>query len=410
MIKELRKKFILINMSLISLVMLIVFTSICYFSYDRVKNESYEAMYKAIDGKEDKGIPPLEIGDRQPHRASPMLPIFSVFVDEEGQIQTKLKENVVVSEEVAVKVTKQALASGKNEGILIDMQLRFLKKQTPEGVRIVFADMGREIDMMTNQLIHLLLVGAGGLAAFLLISLFLSGWALRPVEKAWEQQRQFVADASHELKTPLTVILTNIRILLSRPEDTIEQQSKWIEYMNAEATRMKKLVDDLLFLAKPNNAHTQLLQTQISLSDTIWSCLLPFEPIAYEQGITINGNIAPDLVITGDEGQLKQLVVILLDNACKYADKNGIVTVGLERENEYINFSVNNTGRPIPPEHLEHIFKRFYRADSSRYREQGGYGLGLSIAKTIVENHRGKIFVKSNETEGTTVRIRFPLK
>jgi signal transduction histidine kinase len=329
MIKKLRKKFILINMSLVTLVMLIVFTAICYSSYDRFKNESYEVLHRVVESKEGMSPPPLEIG-KKPHRSSPMLPIFSVIVDENGQIQTQSKENVVVSDEVISNVTEQVLASGKNEGILLNMQLRFLKQQTPEGVRIAFVDMGREIDMMTNLLIVLLLVGLGGILAFLLISVFLSGWALRPVGKAWEQQRQFIADASHELKTPITVILTNIGILLSHPKDTIEQQSKWAEYIKAEANRMKKLVDDLLFLAKSDAAHSQSLKTRMNLSDTLWSCLLPFEPIAYEQGISINSEIAPDISLIGDEGQIKQLVVILLDNACKYAEKNGTVTVTLK--------------------------------------------------------------------------------
>lgn len=405
MIRKLRRKFILINMMLVSLVLIIVFTSICFFSYQRMKAESYDVMKRVMDNKEGKAPPMLEIGGRPPHKAAPMLPSFSVLLDGNGKIISETRENVVVSDEVIAKVTQRVLASERQDGVLFDMQLRFLKKQTPDGLRIAFADMGRELDMMINLLLTLLLVGLGGLAAFFLISLFLSAWALRPVEKAWEQQRQFVADASHELKTPLTVILTNSGILLSHRQDTIEQQVKWVEYTQAEANRMKKLVDDLLFLAKSDDAHTPLLQTRLNFSDLVWSCVLSFEPVAYEQGIVINSEIAPDISLFGDEGQLKQLVVILLDNACKYAGKNGTVTLTLERLKEQVCLSVNNTGEPIPAEDLDHIFERFYRADSSRSREQGGYGLGLSIAKTIVENHRGKISVESNAEAGTTFMI-----
>jgi len=409
-ILKLRRKFILINMTLVTLVLVIVFSSICYFSYQRIKEDSYEVMQRAIESRGDIKPPKLEMGGQLPRKPVPILPSFSVLVDENGKILSATRANVDVSEEVIAKITERVLDSGRQEGVLFDMRLRFLTKETPDGKRIAFADMGRELDMLTNLLLTLILVGLGGLTAFFLISLFLSAWALRPVEKAWEQQQQFVADASHELKTPLTVILTNIGILLSHRQDTIEQQAKWIEYTQTEANRMKTLVNDLLFLAKSDAAQMPLLQTRLNFSEAVLGCLLPFEPVAFEQGVVINSEITPDISLVGDEGQLKQLVVILLDNACKYAGENGTVKLKLERIKEHIFLSVNNTGGTIPSEHLEHIFTRFYRADSSRYREQGGYGLGLSIAKTIVQNHRGRISVESNEKTGTTFTIWLPHK
>lgn len=190
--------------------------------------------------------------------------------------------------------------------------------------------MSREIEQLTNQIMILLAGGAGGLIAFWAISIFLANLALRPVEKAWEQQKRFVADASHELRTPLTVILANIGILLSHRKDTIEKQYKWVENTQAEASRMKKLVDDLLFLAKLDAVQKPVQQTELNFSDIVWSSLLPFEPIAYEQGIEVSSEIDPDISLNGDAGQLKQLVAILLDNACKYAGQNGKVTLTLK--------------------------------------------------------------------------------
>ncbi|TEB06038.1 Sensor kinase CusS [Pelotomaculum schinkii] len=410
MIRKLRRKFIFINMTLISLVLIIVFASICFFSYQRTKAESYDVMQRVINSDIGMPPPPVEIGNRHPKKAMPMLPVFSALLDDQGKIISAARENVAVSDEMIAEVSERVLASGRQEGILYDQRLRFLLKHTPEGVRITFADMTRELEAMTNLMITLLLVGAGGLAAFFLISLFLSGWALNPVEKAWEQQRRFVADASHELKTPLTVILANTGILLAHRQDTIDRQSKWVEYTQAEANRMKKLVDDLLFLAKSDAAEAPALQTSMNFSDVVWSCFLHFESVAYEQGIIIKSEIAPDITLTGDEGQLNQLAVILLDNACKYAGKSGTVTLTLKRLQESVLLTVSNTGAPIPVEHLNHIFERFYRSDSSRSREQGGYGLGLAIAKAIVENHRGRISVESSEKAGTTFSVNFPLK
>lgn len=166
----------------------------------------------------------------------------------------------------------------------------------------------------------------------------------------------------------------------------------------------------MLFLAKADAAREPLPALPLSLSDAVWSCLLPFESVAYEQGITLCSDVAPDIQVTGDEGQLKQLVRILLDNACKYAGGKGVVTLTLEREGDKARLMVNNTGAPIPPEHLPRLFERFYRADPSRSRDQGGYGLGLAIAHSITGRHRGRITVDSQEKTGTTFTVWLPLK
>lgn len=168
---------------------------------------------------------------------------------------------------------------------------------------------------------------------------------------------------------------------------------------------MKQLVEDMLFLAKTDDGSAPMLKQKLNFSDLVWGCVLPFEAVAYEQGIALEHQITPDLFLLGDEGQLKQLVIILLDNACKYAGPNGKVDIGLERQGDRVLFFVRNTGTPIPAEKLTHIFERFYRVDGSRAREKGGYGLGLAIAKQIAENHRGRLTVTSVQEEGTTFRL-----
>lgn len=410
MIPKLRRKFIIINMALVCLVLLIVFAAICFFSYQGLRRESYDAMRRAIAREPGMAPPVTEIGGNRPQRPVSMLPIFSVVLDKNREILSINSENVTVSDAVAAEAAERALASDRMNGILFDLKLRYLLVQTPEGMRIAFADMERELDSMASLMITLLLVGSGGLIAFFFISLFLSRWALRPTEKAWEQQRRFVADASHELKTPLTVILANTGILLSNRQQTIEQQVKWVEHTRAEANRMKKLTDDLLFLAKSDAAQMPVPQARLNLSNIVWSCLLPFESVAFEQGIALKSDIAPDIPLTGDEGQLKQLIVILLDNACKYAGNNGAVTLTLERIQEKARLTVNNTGAPIPADQLQHIFERFYRVDGSRARKHGGYGLGLAIAQVIAENHQGNISVESSEQAGTTFTCSFRIK
>lgn len=188
--------------------------------------------------------------------------------------------------------------------------------------------------------------------------------ALKPVKKAWEQQRQFVADASHELKTPLTVILANTGILLRHPDDTIMQQQKWVDSTKAEGERMKELIDHMLFLAKTDADQMPLSFSPLDLNDTLWSCLLPFESVSL-----IRSQETAEAVL-----------------------------------------SVHNQGEAIPAEDLPHIFERFYRVDASRSRSAGGYGLGLAIAKTIADRHKASLRVNSSAPEGTTFILRLPLK
>lgn len=171
---------------------------------------------------------------------------------------------------------------------------------------------------------------------------------------------------------------------------------------------MKGLVEDLLFLAKSDAARQEFQAAQVDLSELVQGCLLPFEPVAFEAGVRLDAQVDPDLMLTGDEAQLRRLVRILLDNGVKYAGAEGAVSLTLTRQQDKLRLTVRNTGTPIPPEHLPHLFERFYRADAARNRAQGGYGLGLAIAKAIVEHHRGRITVSSSAESGTVFTVLLP--
>lgn len=410
MIRTLKRRFILINMALVTTVLLIVFSTILLFSYQWGKQETHEVLFRILDNDGILAPPSMEVGERPREKRMPMLPAFRVDIDEEGQILAITKDNLEVSEDVIDEVVQRALKDQDGEGVLLDYDLRYLWQESPTGTKLAFADTQREHSSMMNLLITLSLVGLGGLAAFFFISLFLANQVVKPVQKAWDQQRQFVADASHELRTPLTVILANMEILLGHRKQSIEEQEKWIDHSKTEALRMKKLVEDLLFLAKTDDASLPQQVMQLNLSDILWNSILPFESIAYEQGVKIQSEVEPNLYLNGNPGQCKQLFAILLDNAMKYGEKGSEISVSLERAQNQIRLRVHNQGEAIPAEHLGRIFERFYRTDSSRSREEGGYGLGLAIAKTIVEKHRGQIEVESKEGSGTTFTVRFPAK
>jgi signal transduction histidine kinase len=274
---------------------------------------------------------------------------------------------------------------------------------------IGFIDISYERNFIRQQVINYCLIGIASLIAFFIISLVLSKIAIKPVQTAWKKQQQFVADASHELKTPITVVLANTSILLSGSVKDTGEQKKWISYIELEARRMKKLVEDMLFLARVDSKEKEEVFTKISLSDAVLTSTLPFEAVMYEYHKTLKCDIGEGLYIKGDAGQIKQLVYILLDNANKYAKEDSEVKVSLKKEGAKAALSVNNSGEPIDSKDIGHIFDRFIRADKARTGGKNSYGLGLAIAKEIAEFHGGKISVESNIDEGTTFSIVLPL-
>ncbi len=402
MIKRLRRKFVLVVMALITLVLCIVFAAICASTAEREVGQSERALQSVLDFARE-GKPPLrfQIMERATQRGLPpddvTRAVFTVTVDENGDMTDYNAMNVDVTEEIAKDAAALALADGGDRGVIAKYALRYQKGAGKSGDTLAFISTESETAAVRALAATLALMGAGGLALFFIISVFLANWALRPVEQAWTRQRQFIADASHELKTPLTVILANLGILKD------ERWNTWLESTEAEAVRMRGLVDELLFLARSDEALTLPEKTPVNLSDTVWKCLLPFEAVAFERGVTLESEIAPDVTVSGDGEQLQRLVSILLDNACKYAGDGGAVTVALEQVGAGARLCVKNTGAPIAPEHLSHIFDRFYRADPAR--TEGGTGLGLAIAKSIAEMHGGQITARSEQTLGTIFTV-----
>ena len=258
-----------------------------------------------------------------------------------------------------------------------------------------------QYDNMLFQLLKtLVLIGFISLIVLLFISIYLTNKSIVPIKETFEKQKQFIADASHELKTPLAIIKTNTSLVLSHPDDTIKNQSKWINYINLQT--------EMLSLAKMDTAENKLPLSPINISKIVESMILMFDAVIYENNIELETNISKNLFINGDKESLKKLFSIIMDNAIKHTNKNGNITVSLFSDKNKVKMIIRNTGEGIEPEHLERIFERFYRVDSSRDRETGGYGLGLSIASSIVKQHKGKIYAKSNIGEFTSFIVEIP--
>lgn len=415
MISKLKKKFIFINMICVTVILIMAFGAVVLTSYARLENNSRMALETSAErnNKMDGEIKAVhEIGAPPGNEKDPSnFTIFTVKLDSNNNIESLIGDNIEVSDDVLNTIVTTCIERDKTTGVIWDTSLRYIINDNSFSKEIIFYDLSNDISTMFHLLKNCLLVGIGSLIAFFFISVYLANWALKPVEKSWESQRQFIADASHELKTPLTVILANADILSAHRNDTIENHYKWIEYIKAEASHMSGLVNDLLFLAKSDASRENIVLSDVNLSDIMWNCYLPFESVAFEQEKTLDAEIDNDIMIRGDAGKLKQLIMILLDNACKYTEKSGSITVKLYRkpEKDKVYLTVNNSGEAISAENLSHLFERFYRAEESRAREKGGYGLGLSIAKTITEMHHGKIAVTSNQEEGTTFKVTFSL-
>ncbi len=409
MIKKLKYKFILINMALISLVLLAIFLATYAATERRLEEESRGTLQRALTAEDRREPPPH--GDRGPMRNPDFMPIptFTVNLDAEGNIVESQGALFDLSDPGSLQeIVAESLASGQPSGIISGAGLRYLVQHADMGTKIAFVDRSMELQTLSALVRSSLLIGLISLLVFLLISLFLAQWALRPTEASWQQQKQFVADASHELRTPLTVILANAGIVLAHPDETVQSQSKWIEYIKNEADRMSSLVDNLLFLARTDDVSSSMTPVHLNISDLVWESLLPFEPVIFEQHTRLEAEIQPDLHIDGDGGKLQQLIGILLDNACKYVDDGGLIKVGLAENKEgQVELAVSNSGTPIPAPEIENIFRRFYRVDKSRSRAMGGYGLGLAIAQSIVAMHHGQIAVRSDSEEGTTFTVTF---
>lgn len=272
-----------------------------------------------------------------------------------------------------------------------------------------FLDITDSKKNLSSLAMTLIIVGIGLLLFFFLVIIFFTNRALHPVEEAWKKQKQFITDASHELKTPLSIISTNVDVLYSSQEETISEQIKWLNNISSGTKRMNGLVNKLLTVAKADNSFDQLTITNVQIDQLLTNALSNYETKFAEKKISINKNMAKVIVKT-DEVLLQQLFDNFIDNASKYTNENGAFDVSVEAKGREGIITFRNTGAGITEEDLPKIFDRFYRTNEVRQKYEGSYGLGLSIAQGIADQLGGKIDVESTVNETTVFTIRLPLK
>ena len=394
MIRRLRWKVIGLNMGMVFCVLLAVFAAV-YFSSRAVIARSVQQQLQQV----------LQTGSgydlSQPGQEG--VPCFVAEVYASGTVRVSGNSYYDLTDKAAlVDIVTAALSADSDEGVLAEHHLRYLRQTGLLSTRIAFTDSTLEQATLRSLLTGSLLIGLAALAVLFACSYVLSGAVTRPVDRAWQQQKQFLSDASHELKTPLTVILSSAELL---EQSAASEQKQYVDNVRAESRRMKRLVEDMLTLSRVERGGEHLPDTTADLSDAAADAALRFEPVAYEAGHTLSYDIAPGLLVRGDSGKLEQAVAVLLDNAIKYAAPGTEVRLDAARQGKNACLWVENEGDPIPADKLPHIFDRFYRADASR-TDGGSFGLGLPIARAIVEAHRGTLRCDSG---GHTTRFTITL-
>ncbi len=420
MFKKLRNKFLILNLVIITIMMIFAFTSIYLITYNNVRTEIVRELHKTSDfhrkNKEFIQKPHQEFNDdeRLPITDNMMPPAepsvsFYIITDNGGNIlsTTSIFE---MDDSFYTSATNVALASNDSVGKfkLNGYYWAYLIEPAFFGNRIVFVDITSQQSILRNLIFTFIIVAFVMLFFILLISVFFANKSIKPIKEAFDKQRQFIGDASHELKTPLAVIRTNVDVLLSNCEDSIQNQSKWLNYIKSETDRMTKLTDDLLYLTRVDHSNLEMIKSDFNLSETVENTILTMEAVIFENKISLDYHVEPNLTAYGNHEQIKQVIVILLDNAIKYVNRQGKIIITLKKQYHQTILSITNSGKGIADEHIDKIFDRFYRTDKSRTRANGSYGLGLAIAKTIIEQHGGKISVKSIPNQNTTFSFKLP--
>jgi two-component system sensor histidine kinase CiaH len=422
MFKTLRNRFLIVNLVTISVMMLVAFASIYVITYRNVQSEIRMDLQRIADSytkkpgnSERQGSPnwvppPFAPGNDKHVDNGNILPkrsvSFMLQTDKEWNL-TNTTTQIDMDDEFYELALQEAVSINKNTGQFnLDGSRWALQRQpTNEGYMLVFLDITAQHNMLTNLIYTFAAVGLVMLIILYFTSRFFANRSITPVKEAFDKQKQFIADASHELKTPLTIINTNADVLLSNSEDTIHNQLKWLHYIKSETERMTRLTNDLLYLTEMDDYRASMIFTNFNMSEAVENIILTMEAVIFENHVSLHYDIEPHLTVQGNSEQIKQVVMILLDNALKYTNPKGSVALSLKKQNNDVILSVTNTGEGIAAEHLTTIFDRFYRTDASRARKQGGYGLGLAIAKSIIEQHKGKIYAKSVVGQSTTFYI-----
>lgn len=413
MLKKLKIKIILANVISLTLVLLIVFAAVYFILYNILIIQEDTLLFKvAADEKYNPQSDSfsdyeVEINQNFLNADDMLLNLFYIRKNRDGEI-SHISPNPVADitniKYLIDKVDRSNELKGKID--LNDLRLSYLVEFTNNGKTYIFT--GRDVreDVLNSYLIFFPISLFVTITIVFIISTFISEKAIQPVRKSMEEQKKFVADASHELRTPLAVIRSNIELIMDSPESTVKENEKWLGYIHQEALRITTMTENLLTLERYDSKKTEYTSELFSLSEHMEEIAGGFLPLINSYALKFEKQIQKDIYFQASKEKIKQLLTIFIDNAVKYT-KEGTISLTLEQIDAEILVSVSDTGIGIQDEDKHKIFERFYRVDKSRSRNLGGSGLGLSIAKTIIDEYKGKVELQSEFGKGSTFIISF---
>lgn len=417
MIKKLKNKFIILSMIALLILLALIVSAMNIINYKSVINEADDILFFIAENQNDfisdnvfstNGLNPFFNG-KLPQNMSPETPYesryFSVIINTVTEsVKTETSRIASVNAEKAKDYAQEVLKSDRYAGFIDDF--RYLATSDGENVCITFLDCGRRINAFQNFLISSVSMALVGYMAFFIVICFFAEKITHPIAESYEKQKRFITDAGHEIKTPLTIINTNVDLL-----EMDEPDNECISDIRKQTKHLTELTNSLVYLAKMEENNTNLNMIEIPISDVVLETSVSFKAVAESEDKTLTCNIEPLLSMVGDEKLISQLITILLDNAVKYSPKNGNITLNMKRQNKNLIISVlNNTEIEVQSKDLPYVFERFYRSDPSRNSETGGHGIGLSIAKAIVTAHKGKIEAISHDSHSFRITITLPLQ
>lgn len=410
MIKKLRFKFVLLSMSALLLVLAAIIAGINLVNYRSIL-EDVDEILEILS--ENRGTFPDEPGEgpgkKPPGKMSRELPYetryFSVVLDSEtgSLIQVDTSRIVSVDRKEAIELAQDVLEEERKIGFADEF--RYIVKEDGRAVQVVFLDCGRKLESFRQFLWASIGISLLGYIVVFFIIAFFSGRLIRPISESYEKQKRFITDAGHEIKTPLTIINADASVL-----EMEFGKNEWLEDIEKQTKRLTALTNDLVRLSRMEESGSSMQMIDFPFSDVVSETAASFQHLAQTQKKEFQYAIQPMLSLHGDEKSIKQLLNILLDNAIKYSPEGGIIRLTAEKQKKSILLSVfNTTETAVPTGKLPQLFERFYRMDSSRNSQTGGYGIGLSVAKVITEAHNGKIQAKSEDGHSLQITVSFPL-
>jgi len=408
MIRKLKTKFVFLAMAALLILLVCIVIGMNVINYRLLLFEA-DTTLSLLSGN-DGDFPELPI--REPHRYPRFLHVetpyesryFSALLDHDGNvIRTDIRRIKAVNEEDAAIYGQKAFDSGKDKGFLDDY--RFLRTSDDSVTWIFFLDCGRQLHIYQRFLTASIWMSAAGYLTFFAVIVFFSGIILQPVTESYEKQKRFITDAGHEIKTPLAIIKADADVL-----EMELGESEWLDGIQEQVRRLSGLTADLIYLSRMEEAEVSLPMVEFSFSDAVSETAMSFQALARTQNKLFLSQIPPILSYTGNEKAIRQLVNILMDNAIKYTPEQGQIHLTVQKTLRHITMTVcNTTVQPVTQEQLDRLFERFYRTDSSRSSQTGGYGIGLSIAQAITAAHNGKISAVSREEKSLEISVQLPV-